>query len=60
MKKRDVLFCTARFIETVQQYMIGAYDEIPENENRLQKEVIDLYYLLGDYYFKNKIMVIRG
>lgn len=45
-------------METMNQYMNGTLEEIPQNESNLQPEVIDVFYLLGDYYFHNKIMVI--
>ncbi|XP_065224975.1 calcineurin-binding protein cabin-1-like isoform X2 [Planococcus citri] len=45
-----------QFLELVNQFTNGQINEIPTNENPLQPEVVDMFYLLGDYYFKNKIM----
>ncbi len=46
-----------RFLDSVNQFLNGSVALIPENKNKLQPDVIDLFYLLADYYFKNKIMV---
>lgn len=51
------LVFAARFVDSVRQYLRGDVDHIPENGNPLPDDVADLFYLLGDYYFKNKIMV---
>jgi len=38
-------------------YISGETDEIPVNDNPLPIDVQDIYYLMADYYFKNKTWV---
>ncbi|XP_054272503.1 calcineurin-binding protein cabin-1-like [Macrosteles quadrilineatus] len=45
----------ARLVEQMSKYIDRSADIIPQNDNPLPAEMADIYYLIADHYFKNKV-----
>ncbi|XP_075228430.1 calcineurin-binding protein cabin-1-like isoform X2 [Lycorma delicatula] len=41
-------------VEQLNSYIEGTSNELPMNKKLLPNEIVDIYYLIADYYFKNK------